>query len=66
MEDVVTEKYHISRVIQDFVFSSWKKGCIESISWQVYNKTLYLPSYLVKTNPPPFSLMRIAPILDIF
>ena len=66
MEDGDTEKYHVSRVIQVFVFSSWKKGCIGCISGQVYIKFLYLPSYLVKRDPPPFSLMRIAPILDIF
>ena len=32
MEDGDTEKYHVSSVIQDFVFSSRKKGCIGYIS----------------------------------
>ena len=32
------EKYHPSRVIQDFVFLSRKQGCIRCISLQVYNK----------------------------
>ena len=32
------EKYHLSRVIQDFVFLSRKRGCIRCISLQVYNK----------------------------
>ena len=41
MEDGDTEEYHVSSMIQDFVFSSRKKGCIRRISWQVYNKTLY-------------------------
>ena len=35
------EKYHPSRVIQDFVFLSRKRGCIRCISLQVYNKMLY-------------------------
>ena len=35
------EKYHVSSVIQDFVFSSRKKGCIGCISRQEYNKILY-------------------------
>ena len=34
------EKYHPSRVIQDFVFLSRKRGCIRCISLQVYNKSL--------------------------
>ena len=38
MEDCVTEKYHPSRVIQNFVFLSRKRGCIRCISLQVYNK----------------------------
>ena len=38
MEDGDTEKYHPSRVIQDFVFLSWKRGCIRCVSLQVYNK----------------------------
>ena len=37
MEDGGTEKYHPSRVIQDFVFLSRKRGCIRCISLQVYN-----------------------------
>ena len=41
MEDGDREKYHVSSVIQYFVFSSRKKGCIGCISRQVYNKTLY-------------------------
>ena len=41
MEDGDTEKYHLSRVIQDFVFSSRKWGCIRCISLQVYNKNVY-------------------------
>ena len=32
------EKYHPSSVMQDFVFSSRKSGCIRYISLQVYNK----------------------------
>ena len=31
MEDGDTEKYHVSSLIQDFVFSSQKKGCIRCI-----------------------------------
>ena len=42
MEDGDTEKYHPSRVIQDFVFLSRKRGCIRCISLQVYNKFAYL------------------------
>ena len=38
MEDGDTEKYHPSRVIQDFVFLSRKQGCIRCIYLQVYNK----------------------------
>ena len=41
MEDGDTEKYHVSSVIQDFVFLSWKKGCIRCISLLVYNKEGY-------------------------
>ena len=41
MEDGDTEKYHPSRVIQDFVFLSRKRGCIRCISLQVYNKVKY-------------------------
>ena len=32
MEDGVMEKYHVGSVIQDFVFSSRKNGCIGCIS----------------------------------
>ena len=35
MEDGDREKYHLSCVKQDFVFSRCKKGCIGCISWQV-------------------------------
>ena len=38
MEDGDREKYIASRVIQDFVFLSRKRGCIRCISLQVYNK----------------------------
>ena len=41
MEDSDKEKYHPSRVIQDFVFLNRKRGCIRFISLQVYNKCLY-------------------------
>ena len=41
MEDTDTEKYHPSRVIQDFVFLSLKMGCIRCISLQVYNNKIY-------------------------
>ena len=41
MEDGDTEKYHPCRVIQDFVFSTQKGGCIRCISLQVYNKKDY-------------------------
>ena len=42
MEDGDTEKYHPSRVIQDFVFLSRKQGCIRCISLQVYNRKTYV------------------------
>ena len=41
MEGGDTEKYHPSRVMQDFVFLSRKRGCIRCISLQVYNKYIY-------------------------
>ena len=41
MEDGDTEKYHPSKVIQDFVFLSQKRGCIRCIYLQVYNKIVY-------------------------
>ena len=44
MEDGDTEKYHPSRVIQDFVFLSRKRSCIRCISLQVYNKYHYWAS----------------------
>ena len=36
-EDGDMEKYHSSRVIQDFVLLSGKRGCFRCISLQVYN-----------------------------
>ena len=41
MENGDTEKYHTSRLIQDFVSSSRKMGCIRCKSSQVYNKHFY-------------------------
>ena len=41
MEDGDTEKYPPSRVIQDIVYLSPKRGCINCISLQVYNKNWY-------------------------
>ena len=41
---VIWKKYHPSRVLQDFVFLSRKRGCIRCISLQVYNKYHYLTS----------------------
>ena len=41
MEDGDTEKYHISSLIQDVVFSSRKMGCIRCISSQLYNNLMY-------------------------
>ena len=41
MEDGDTEKYHLSSVIQDFVFSSRKSGFIRFISLQIYDKYIY-------------------------
>ena len=41
MEDGDTEKYHVTSVIQVFVFSRRIKGCIGCISWQVYHKIGY-------------------------
>ena len=52
MEDSDTEKYHLSRVIQDFVFSSRKSGCIGCISLQVYNNINYQDIYEVCDNAP--------------
>ena len=43
MEDGDTEKYHASSLIQGFVSSSRKMGCIRYISSQVYNKFKYTP-----------------------
>ena len=54
MEDGDTEKYHPSRVIQDFVFLSRKRGCI---SLQVYNNFMYY------TPPICFQLTSTIPIL---
>ena len=41
MEDGDTEKYHPSRVIQDFVFLSRKRCFIRFITLQDYNILLY-------------------------
>ena len=38
MADGDNEKYHVSSLIQDFVFSSRIMGCIRCISSLVYNK----------------------------
>ena len=38
MEDGDTEKYQVNSLIQGFVFSSRKMGCIMCISSQVYKK----------------------------
>ena len=46
MEDGDTEKYHPSRVIQDFVFLSRERGCIRCISLLVYNKFLYYTCFM--------------------
>ena len=50
MEDGDREKYHTSRVIQDFVFSIRKGGCIRCISLQVYNKVEYCTSNSLCNN----------------
>ena len=52
MEDGDTEKYHPSRVIQDFVFLSRKRGCIRCISLRVYNKTS-----CIKIDKPDFRIL---------
>ena len=49
MEDGNTEKYHISSLMQDFIFSGRKMGCIRCIISQVYNKF------------PDHALVRAAP-----
>ena len=49
MEDGDTEKYHASRVIQDFVLLSWKRGCIRCISLQVYDNIVY-KTFLYQTQ----------------
>ena len=41
MEDGDTEKYQVNSLIQGFVFSSRKMGCIMCISSQVYKKVLF-------------------------
>ena len=59
MEAGDTEKYQASSLIQGFVFSSRKMGCIRSISSQVYNKIIYKhitgsenkPHYLYESSP---------------
>ena len=50
MKNGDTEKYHLSSVIQDFVFSSRKSGCIRFISLQVYNNVLYCIGTLSRTT----------------
>ena len=42
MEDGDTGKYLARSLIQDFVFSSRKMGCIRCISAHVYNKCTYM------------------------
>ena len=51
-EDGDTEKYHHSRVIQDFVFLSRKRGCIRCISLQVYTKFSYQTTIFVLISIP--------------
>ena len=46
MENGDTEKYHPSRVIQNSVFLSRKRGCIRCISLQVYNNIETQPNRL--------------------
>ena len=41
MDDGDTQKYHVSSLIQGFVFSSRKMGCIRCISSQVYINRKY-------------------------
>ena len=41
MEDGDTKKYHVSSLIQDFVFSSRKMGFSGVIASQVYDKGKY-------------------------
>ena len=41
MEDSDRGKYHVSSLIQDFVFLSRKMDCIRCISSQVNNKIKY-------------------------
>ena len=41
MEDGDTEKYYVSSLIQDVVFSSKRMGHTVCISSQVYNKNPY-------------------------
>ena len=41
MEGGDTESYHLSKMIQDFAFSSRKGSCTRCISLQVYNRTQY-------------------------
>ena len=53
MDDGDTEKYHPSRVIQDFVFLSRKRGCIRCISLQVYNEFQYSVQVENRLNSTP-------------
>ena len=50
MEDGDREKYHVSGLIQGFVFSSRKMGCIRCISLQVYNKLQYFCNYKIMSS----------------
>ena len=63
MEDGDTEKYLPSRVIQDFVFLSRKRGCIRCISLQGYNKDSYeiqiILKYLFSVKPSRFCKIYI-------
>ena len=56
MENGDTEKYHPSRVIQDFVFLSQKRGCIRCISLQVYNKKQYHIYIVLSTENAVYNL----------
>ena len=60
MEDGDTEKYHPSRMIQDFVFLSRKGGCTRCISLQVYNKD---PD---QTPPKMCRLIRFSTVIKKF
>ena len=53
MENGDMKKYHVSGLIQDFVFDSRNMGCIRCISLQVYNKTQYLDTESTYKLPSP-------------